>query len=239
MASFILPLISGLAGGLGGLTQQTNHGSYNGTQTQSQSGTQTQSTSPNINPLQQMLAQLFSKGSANLYNQSTNLNPYTQQGLEQIGATGSNNANAMANAMASRGLSYSPAAATAMNMNRINTGNQQNQFMSQIPLLQRQLQGNALTQMMQAYQTQPYGVTGTGSSNMTGTTTSSGTQTGNISGNPWAGGIAGLGAGLAAPSSPGGPTNLANIFSNLGYGPSYNNNTNPSAGLDNNNLGYI
>ncbi len=216
MASFLAPIlgavIPGLAGLFGGGKQQQVN--TNQTTNQSQQGFQSGQTSstPNLNPFQQTLAQLFSGGAADLYKQSQNLSPYTSQGLQTIQGQGAGNAKSIANNLAARGLSFSPAAATATTQNTLNTGNQMNSFLQGIPLLQRQLQTQGLDEMMKAFGVQPFGTTTdqSGQSSMTGTSNMSGTNV--QQGNPMGGLFGGLGAGLFAPGQNGN-SNLSNIIS--------------------------
>lgn len=216
MAGFILPIMSGLAGLFGGGQQQQQ--TTNQTTQQSGQGTSSSSTTPNLSPLQQALASMFTSGASNLYNTATNLQPYTTQGLGQIQGQGTANAQAIQNAVASRGLSYSPAAETAQTQNQLNTGNQQQGFLQQIPLLQRQLQTQGLQQLMGAFGVLPTGVSTNGQTSQSGTSTMNGTNT--TTGNPMAGLFGGLGAGLAAPGGSSGMSNLSNILSMFGSSPS-------------------
>lgn len=234
MAGFIAPIIGGLAGLFGGGQQQKTQ--TNGTitssnnQTQSQQGTNTgtSSTNPNLSPLQQQLASLFSQGAANLYNQSTNMSGYTQQGLEGINKTSNLNNQVLQNILTSRGLSYSPAAATAETQNQLSRTSQANSFLQQIPLLQRQLQTQSLGQLMQAFGVLPTGTTTNQSqtSNITGTSSGNQTQTQKgtnlVSGNPIAGAISGLGAGLFSPINSSGDTALSQIMAMFGGGGNSN-----------------
>ena len=198
MAGFILPIISGLAGLFGGGQQQKTN--QNGFQQQQSSGlSQTSgSTTPSTNPLQQSLANLFTSGAQNQYNQSTNLQPYTTQQLGSIQAGGQQSSQALQNAIAARGLSFSPAAANAQTMNTLNTGNQMQGFLQQVPLLQKQLQSQSLQQLMSAFATQPTGVNTMGSTWQSGNSSGSSTGSGTVNGNPMGGLFGGLGAGLAA-----------------------------------------
>jgi len=192
----------GLAGLFGGGKQQQTQ--TNGTITNNQTGTfnqsGTQTTTPNLNPLQSALMKQFTQGASNLYNQSTNLQPYTSSGLENINATQNANSKAIAANLASRGLSWSPAAGSAQTQNILAGGQQKASFMNSIPLLQRQLQENSLGDLENAFKTMPIGQTATSTSS--GTTTQQGTQTQQgtnlVSGNPMAGLFSGLGAGTIA-----------------------------------------
>ena len=214
MASFMLPIISGLAGLFGGGQQQQTN--TNQTTNQSSAGTSSSSTTPNLSPLQQALAQMFTSGAANQFASATNLQPYTTQGLSGIQGQGAQNQQAIQNAVAARGLSFSPAASTAETMNTLNTGNQMQSFEQQVPLLQRQLQTQGLQQLMQAFGVLPTGVSTTGSSTMNGTSNTQGTGT--VNGNPLGGLFSGLGAGLAGPSSS--TSNLSSLLSGLFGGSS-------------------
>ena len=113
MASFLAPIlgavIPGLAGLFGGGKQQqvnTNQ-TTNTNQNQNYSGSST--STPNLNPFQQTLAAMFSGGAADMYNKSTNLAPYTSQGLQQIQGQNTANSKSIANNLAARGaFCYSP-----------------------------------------------------------------------------------------------------------------------------------
>ncbi len=224
MAAFVAPIISGLAGLFGGGQQQKTQtqSTQNQNTTQSQQGQnyQSGSVSPDLSPLQQLLAQMFTKGAGDLYNQSTNLQPYTTQGLQQIQGQGGANQQTIANILAARGLSASPAAATALTQNTLNSGNQANQFLQSIPLLQRQLQTQGLSGLLSAFGALPTGTTSTGSNISSNNAQSQGFSQGNsigtVSGNPMGGLFGGLGAGLFAPSSGG--SNLSSILNMFGLG---------------------
>lgn len=230
LAGVLIPgLIGGIAGLLGGGQQQKTQTSGTitnaGTGTFNQGGTTQNTSTPNLSPIQQALIGQFSKGASNLYNSSTNLNPYAASGLEQINQSGDVATKALNNQLAAQGLGNSPAAANAQTMNTLNTVNQGSQFLNQLPLLQRQLQTNALGGLINAFQVQPTGTTQTGQTQQSGSTTSNNTQTQQgtnlISGNPAAGAVSGLGAGLLGPSAYGGPggtqipSNLSNAISSL------------------------
>src|SRR5579863_396172 len=155
MGAFVAPIVSGVAGLLGGLfppTQKTSSSqSQQGSTEQNQQGQTSGTTTPNLSPFQQQLASLFTSGATNLYNQSQNLTPYTTGGLQQIQGQGSANNQILQNLMASRGLSYSPAGTAAQVQNTLNTGNQANSFLQSIPLLQRQLQQQSLQQLIGSF----------------------------------------------------------------------------------------
>ena len=212
MAAFIAPLVGGLLGGLGGLfgggKQQQVTTNNNSTTNQSQQGSYqnqgytTGSTTPNLSPTQQSMLASIMAGTQNQLKNATNLTGYTQQGLENINQGSQAASQAMAANLAGRGLSFSPAASTAQNQNTLNRIGQGNIFLSQVPLLQTQLQQQALQQLMQGFQIQPTGSSTTGNtvsagtSAMSGTSNTTGTSTQTTTGNPTAGAIAGTGAGL-------------------------------------------
>ncbi len=201
MAGFIAPIlagVSGLAGLFGGGTQQKQATQTTSSGTQNTTGTNASNTTPNLSPIQQQLINQFSSGAENLANQGTNLNPYTASGLQQIGATGNTNQQNISNTLAAKGLQYSPAAGNAYTQNAINTGNQQSNFLNQIPLLQRQIQQQNIAGLQSAFQVQPTATSSTGAQNQTQSSTGTTQGNGAISGNPLAGLFGGVGSGLAA-----------------------------------------
>lgn len=191
--------ISGLAGLFGGGKQQETKSSKDETQTQNYSQSGTSATTANLNPFQQQLAQLFTKGAIDSYNTGTNLAPYSSAGLQGLAKQGDTQSKIISNILAQRGLSYSPAAATGQIMNTMDIGGKMSNFLSGIPLLAKQLQQQGLDNMMKAFSTQPIttstATTGTGSSTMTDKMTGTNVQ----SGNPLAGLFGGIGAGMFAP----------------------------------------
>lgn len=209
MAGFVLPIISGLAGLFGGGQQQKTTTSSNQTGSQQQQYGSSGTTTPNLSPFQQQLAQMFTKGTMDQFQGGTNLAPYTAQGLQQIQGQGTAQGKTISNILASRGLSYSPAAATSQIQNTLNTGNQMNSFLQGVPLLQHQLQQGNLQQLMQAFGVQPTGVTTDQSGQSSGTSQQQGQQTQTTSGNPLAGLFGGVGSAVAA---------MPNLFNSLGGG---------------------
>jgi hypothetical protein len=205
-SALIAPLIGGLAGLIPSTTTtKTNSSSNNQGSSESNAQGQTAgSTTPNLSPFQQQLAQQFTNSATNLNNSATNLAPYTTGGLQQIQNQGGANQQILANTMAGRGLSYSPAGTAALNQNTINTGNQASTFLQSIPLLQRQLQTQSLQGLISSFGALPTGVSSTGSSTQTGSGSSqssgqaASTQT-STGGGGIGGAIAGAGAGLFAP----------------------------------------
>lgn len=191
-----VPIVSGLAGLFAGNATKNTSGTTSGTV--SQSGTTSNTITPNLSPLQQQLANLFTSQTANMANNDTNLEGYKSAGLQTINQSGNAASTALKNSLASRGLSFSPAAANAETQNTLNTINQGQQFLNQIPLLQRQLQQQNIQGEESAFGALPTGVTSSGSNS--GTQTTNASQNTNVStpGGGIAGLFGGIGAGLAA-----------------------------------------
>ena len=198
MPSLAVPLISGLAGLFGGGTQQKQATSETSSGTQNTSGSTSASTTPELSAEQNMLANQFGEGLINQYNQGTNLQPYEASGLQNIQSSNAAAAKATNNQIAARGLSFSPAAATAETAQNINAGNQTSSFLNSLPLLQKQLTSQNLQQLIGGFSALPTAVSSNGTSNQTQTSNSTTTGNGAISGNPTAGLFSGVGAGLAA-----------------------------------------
>lgn len=131
--------------------------SYNTTSSGSGSSSATGTTTPNLNPI----AQNFLTQLAGLYsgyiNGPSNLAGYQSGQANQINATSNAGQDQINQALAARGLAGSPVAAKATALNTINRTNQLNQLNQSIPLLQRQLQGQALQQGNQFFTSIPYG----------------------------------------------------------------------------------
>jgi hypothetical protein len=205
MAAAIAPILtglSGLAGLLGGGQQSSTStsGTQNTTGTTSQNGQTSSSSTPNLTAIQQALLNQFSGSAEQMANSETNLNPYTASGLQTINQQGNANQQNISNTLAAKGLQYSPAAGNAYTQNAINQGNQQSSFLNTIPLLQRQIQQQNISQLEGAFSAQPTATSSTGTTSQTGTTGSNTQSQGTsaTSGNPAAGLVSGLGSGLAA-----------------------------------------
>ena len=240
-----MPLIGGLVGGIGsGLAGLFGGGKQqkvqtSGTITNNSSGSFNSSTNPNLTPLQQSLITQFTQGASNLYNQSTNLQPYEASGMEQINQGSDAASKAMAANLASRGLTFSPAAGNAQTAATLARTGQQAQFANSIPLLGRQMQQQSLGQLMNAFQVIPTGTTSAGTT--AGTTTQNSTQTQNgtnlVSGNPIAGALSG--------ATSGGLTGfgLGNLYNYIQSSPSASSQTGwtgsfaPPGGYDDSGLG--
>lgn len=194
MAAAAIPLIttgiSALAGLFGGRPKVTKTTSD-----------QTSTTTPNLTPFQMNLMNLFGAGLSDQARADSDLSGYTASGLRQINSQGDAASLTARNMLASRGLSYSPYAGFVNMQQDLNRRNQSADFLNQIPLLQRQLRNEDFTNLMKAFSIIPTGQTSTGHSEQT--------QTG--SGNMLAGGLAGLGAGLAGPFGSSGKSNIQQI----------------------------
>ena len=226
MAAFIAPVISGLAGLFGGGQQQKTKtsGTINNSQTgtfnqQGQSNNITQNTH-NLTPMQQALAQQFTSGAQRLAGSAADMRGYTAGGLQDINRGNDVLKQSLGNTLASKGLSFSPAAANAETSNEINRVSQGNQFLQQVPLLQRQLQDQANQGLERAFSALPVDTTSTsqGTTNQSGNTTQQGTQTQQgtniVSGNPMGGLFSGIGSGLMGPSSGTG-SNMDDIWAKI------------------------
>lgn len=216
MASFILPIISGLAGLFGGkpkTQEQTNTSTTNGTT----SGAFNSTNTPLLSDNQTNLSNSFVNGLINRYrNEPVDLSGYTAGGLRDINTGSDLKQKVMANTLASRGLSYSPYAAAASQAPESDRVSQQTQFLDQIPLLKRSLQSQDFDQMIKGFSALPTSTNtqGTQSGTTQSTTDQHGTQ---ISPNNMIGGaLSGFGSGLAAPTGQqGGGSNLDNILKHL------------------------
>ena len=204
MASFIAPILGGLLGGLGGLFGGNATKNVNSSQNNSgTSSSQTQNygtTSPNLSPLQSMLSNMFGGQAAALSQQDPNLTGYTAQGLQNINQSTNAASKNVSNQLASRGLSFSPYAATAMAQPQIAAAGQQSNFLSSIPLLQRSLQQQNIAGLESAFSALPTGTTSTsgGNTNQQQQSSMNGVNIQSTPGGGVAGGISGLGGGLIA-----------------------------------------
>lgn len=223
--------ISGLAGFFGGQKQQKTQTNGTITNNGSTTGNTNQNLTNNLSPFQQQLASTLTRGSEDLYNSSTDLKPYTASGISQINANSDLTSKILDQTLASRGLTYSPAAAVAKNQNTISRVGQVSNFENSIPLLQRQLQTQALSGLDSAFSVLPTdrSVTGNTSSTTNNTQTQQGTNL--VSGNPAAGLTGGLGAGLAAANVNGGLGDwVGGLFGNGGNSGGNNGGIDPSTG---------
>jgi hypothetical protein len=204
MASLALPVIGGLAGLFGKPTTTTTNTSGNSTETDQMSG----STSSDIQTLLNTLSSIMSLSNIINQGQTTSSStptftgagqdfmdklltqygainkPVDMQGY-QAGQTASINQNAdlqrqsVANDMASRGLSTSPAAGTANANIDANRVAQINSMNAGIPILQNQLQLQNAAQSANILNALPRGMTNTGTTmgTQSGTSSQQGTNT--------------------------------------------------------------
>lgn len=191
MAAFLGPLlgtgISALAGLFGAKKQSTSDTTSNST------------TTPDLSNQQQQLLQSIIAGGENQYNQATDLSGYQAQGLQNINNNANLQSKTVQNLMASRGLSYSPAAVNAIAQPAAAKQSQSSQFENSIPLLQQQLKQSSLQQLMQSFGLIPTASTTSGTSNTT--------QTGTV--NPVGAALSGGGAGMYSSGLSG---LLGNLF---------------------------
>lgn len=201
MAAIAIPLIgsaiSGLAGLFGGQQQPT----------QKVSGTTSSTITPNLSPIQISLMNMFTNGLQSRYQQGTDLSGYTAQGLRTINQQGNLQDQATKNILAARGQSFSPAATTADIQNSNSRLAQSSSFLNSIPLLQRQLQGEDLNNLISGFKALPTGQTTQGTLNQTSTQT--------VPGGGIAGLLSGLGAGLFSPTGSGGSSGISSILGGL------------------------
>lgn len=190
MAALAIPLLTsgisalaGLFGGKGKTTEQK--------QTTTSSGSS--STTPNLTAQQQDLINQILSGYQSRLKTGADLTGYTGQGLQNINRT-SNIAKKMSdNILASRGLSASPYASFVDNQADQARAGESSSFLNTIPTLQRQMQGEDLSGLLNVFSAIPKATS----------STQNGTQTtvGNIQqpGNMTAGALSGAGAALASP----------------------------------------
>lgn len=207
MAAFAIPLItaglSAVSGLFGAKPKKTITDS-----------TQDSSTNPNFSPLQNSLMQMFTSGAMSRYQKGTDLGGYTAGGLRTINNHAGVQDLATRNILASRGLSYSPAAATSQIQNENSRLGQSSDFLNSIPLLQRQLQGQDLDSLIKAFASIPTGTTSHGTAHSESTTPTPGGGIGGF--------IGGLGQGLLAPNTNDNGdivSNLSRMFGGRAKGP--------------------
>ena len=191
----------------------------------------TTSNTHNLSPFQQQLAERFTRDALKRADSGADISGYQHAGLQAINDTSSANNVAMKNLLASRGLSFSPVAANAEIQQQQGRIGQQSQFLQSLPLLQRAMQQEDQKGLLDAFGMLPTDTTGTStqdssgissgtsggtgySQNRSGTEGTSNTEgTGQINGNPIAGGLGGLGAGMAQQGS--GPGSMIDMISKL------------------------
>lgn len=133
---------------------------------------------------------------------STDLTGYTTTGLQDINRGSDLKRRTMENVLASRGLSYSPSTAHSVGRVESDRIGEQISFLNQIPLLQRQLQGEDLSALGDFFSRLPVAQRQSGVTNLNTTSTTKGTSTGSSTttqpGNMMGGLFSGLGSGIAS-----------------------------------------
>lgn len=204
-ASIAIPIISGLAGLIGGLTPKTTTQTGSSSTTGTQSGSSQSSTTPQLSDLQQLMSSIFGPGLVNQFSQGTNLQPYAENALQTNNETANAASTNIANTLAAKGLSNSPYAAYEQSQPALQEQQQNSQVLSSLPLLSQQLNLQNLQALVGGFSALPTGTSTEGSGNTSTSSNTSGTQTttGNGSiGAGLAGGLGGSGAALASEQTP-------------------------------------
>ncbi len=189
--------ISALASLLGNRKKQATQ---ENTTTQNSSGTQftDSSSTPLLTPeAQGAYSQLF-PALQNRVQQGADLSGYRDAGLRNINTSGENSRNRIVQALAARGLSNSPASAALIARQGDAQASESSNFLNNIPLLQRQMQGQDLDQLLRAATALPTGMRNQGSVTTTGNATSTSKGTATQPGDMLGGLFSGLGQGLAS-----------------------------------------
>ncbi len=195
MAAFIAPIISGLAGLFGGFKKPS---------TQTNTSTTEGVSSPELSANQNLLSDTFTQALLKRFNTDTDLSRYSAGGLQEINRAGDARSKIINNLIASRGLSFSPAATTAQIGNENERLRGSTDFLNTIPLLARQLKGQDISELIRGFSALPT------ASRTSSTTKQSGTSL--VPGNPIAGALGGFGAGLFAPYNGNFDTPLGDII---------------------------
>jgi hypothetical protein len=196
MATFAIPLalagLSGLAGFFGGKPKTTT---TTQDMNQSQTGSYNQFQTPELSAEQQQLVNTFLPALVNRYRSGpADLSGYAAGGLRDINTASDLKTKSIQNMLAARGLSYSPAAMTPFAGQETSRVGQQSSFLSQIPLLQRQMQGEDIQNLVKGFSSLPtgYRAGGTSQQNVTGHATGTSTSPNQ----QWSGLLGGLGSAL-------------------------------------------
>lgn len=201
MAAAAFPLvisgISALQGLLGGRKK---------TATQNQNSVTNSSQTQNVdlynNPiLSDEAASGYGAGINALINQlqrGTDLTGYKAAGLRTLNKQAEMKQKLLQRTLAQRGLSYSPAGAAIEARNADANAGEQFDFLNSIPMLQRQLQSEDATRLVQAASAMPVGNRQTGTTTSTGTSTTNSTGTATQPGDMLGGLFSGLGQGIAS-----------------------------------------
>jgi len=200
MAAFIPLAISGITALASLLSSRKKQATQESSTTQNSSGTQfTDSSSmPLLTPeAQGAYSQLF-PALQNRVQQGADLSGYRDAGLRNINTTGEGARNRLTQALAARGLSNSPASVALMARQGDAQASESSNFLNNIPLLQRQMQGQDLDQLLRAATALPTGMRNSGATTTTGTATSRSTGTTTQPSDMLGGLFSGLGQGLAS-----------------------------------------
>lgn len=184
----------GLGGAIGGLnpgggtttTSGTSNTNANTNQNYNQSGSSTPTYDASTDYLRKILNNQVLQ---NLQN-PTDLTGYESSGAAGINSTGDAQKTSLNQNLASRGLTYSPVAATSNAAVDQNTGNQINSLHNSIPLIQQQLYEQKLSDALGQFKANPFGTSTAGQGSSAGTTQST-TDTNSTSKTTPAGGILG------------------------------------------------
>lgn len=180
MASFAAPLIGAGVSALAGL--------FGNKKPQTTTTNSTNTSTPLLDPQQQFLQSLIGNDAVNMDKAGApDLSGYEANGLQQINQASALKSKTASNLLAARGLSFSPSGVQNLINPEADRLSQSSQFLSQIPLLQRQFQQQNLSQLMGAFGIMPKGSTTTQNSTTTGPPA-----------NPVAGTLSGAGQGIFA-----------------------------------------
>lgn len=175
MPSWMTPVgnaIGGASAGFPTSTTTTGSGSSQGTFQQQGTSNMFGSSTPTFDPVADSLRKhLIDSSLTNLYS-DTDLSGYKAQGLDTINRGTDANKAAIDATLASRGLSYSPMAATSEISNQLAGQGQKSQFVNNIPLLQQQIYQQKLAAALNVFRSNPYGT----DVSQSGSTDSSGSQ---------------------------------------------------------------
>lgn len=193
---FAIPaLLSGISGLAGGLNNRPNTGTQTQTGTIGDTSSGTTSSTPTFTPQQQQLSDQLTSGYQSSLNEDPNLTGYQATGQAQINSGNDARQKAISNIMASRGLSYSPAAGAALGAAKGQGISQSVDFANSIPMLAQQLKLQKLQQAGGFFNSMAHGQTGAFNTNSTRTLNTKTTT--NNPGNILGGAVSGVGSMLA------------------------------------------
>jgi hypothetical protein len=215
MATLALPLITAGISGLAGLFGNKNKTTKSTSDTtQNQSGSQSGLNTNIMSELQGNLANTAGYAALQQMRNAGDTSGIVAQGLQKVNEGGDIRSKILKNILASRGLSFSPTASSAVAQGESDRVGQGTEFLSQVPQLQRQMQMDSIKQLMSVFSALPMDTATNQNYSSSGETHTTGTGT--QPGSPTAGLLGGFGAGLMAPNSPGGGSNLSSILARMG-----------------------